>query len=31
MVFLRLSAFFLLGVGVQIFWDGASEWLRGLK
>lgn len=29
-VFLRLSAFILLCVGVQIFWDGASELLRGL-
>jgi multiple antibiotic resistance protein len=28
-VFLRLSAFILLCVGVQIFWDGASELLRG--
>ena len=30
-VFLRLSAFILLCVGVQIFWDGASELLRGLS
>ena len=30
-VFLRLSAFILLCVGVQIFWDGASELLRGLE
>ncbi|MDR2155673.1 MAG: NAAT family transporter [Burkholderiaceae bacterium] len=30
-VFLRLSAFILLCVGVQIFWDGASELLRGLN
>ena len=29
-VFLRLSAFILLCVGVQIVWDGASELLRGL-
>lgn len=29
-VFLRLSAFILLCVGVQIFWDGASELLRTL-
>ena len=29
-VFLRLTAFILLCVGVQIFWDGASELLRGL-
>lgn len=29
-VFLRLSAFILLCVGVQIMWDGASELLRGL-
>jgi multiple antibiotic resistance protein len=30
-VFLRLSAFILLCVGVQIFWDGASELMRGLR
>ena len=30
-VFLRLTAFILLCVGVQIFWDGASELLRGLN
>lgn len=30
-VFLRMSAFILLCVGVQIFWDGASELLRGLE
>ena len=29
-VFLRLTAFILLCVGVQIFWDGASELIRGL-
>ncbi len=29
-VFLRLSAFILLCLGVQIVWDGASELLRGL-
>lgn len=29
-VLLRLSAFILLCVGVQIFWDGASELLKGL-
>ena len=29
-VFLRLMAFILLCVGVQIFWDGASELIRGL-
>lgn len=29
-VFLRLSAFILLCVGVQILWDGASELIRGL-
>ena len=29
-VFLRLSAFILLCVGVQIVWDGVSEMLRGL-
>lgn len=29
-VFLRLMAFILLCVGVQIFWDGASALLRGL-
>ncbi|QDQ28715.1 MarC family protein [Chitinimonas arctica] len=29
-VFLRLSAFILLCIGVQIFWNGASELLRGL-
>ena len=29
-VFLRLMAFILLCVGVQIVWDGASELLRGL-
>ncbi|WP_374351238.1 MarC family protein [Chitinimonas sp.] len=29
-VFLRLSAFILLCIGVQIFWIGASELLRGL-
>ena len=29
-VFLRLSAFILLCVGVQIVWDGASELLAGL-
>lgn len=29
-VFLRLSAFILLCLGVQIIWDGASELLRGL-
>lgn len=28
-VFLRLSAFIVLCLGVQIFWDGASELLRG--
>jgi multiple antibiotic resistance protein len=30
-VFLRLSAFILLCVGVQIFWDGASELMRELS
>ncbi|MBS0318385.1 MAG: MarC family protein [Proteobacteria bacterium] len=30
-VFLRLSAFILLCVGVQIFWDGAAELLHGLN
>ena len=30
MVFLRLSAFILLCLGVQIVWDGLSELLRGL-
>lgn len=30
-VFLRLSAFILLCVGVQIFWDGAAELLHGLS
>lgn len=30
-VFLRLMAFILLCVGVQIFWDGASGLLRGLQ
>ena len=30
MIFLRLSAFILLCLGVQIVWDGASELLRGL-
>jgi multiple antibiotic resistance protein len=29
-VFLRLTAFILLCVGVQIFWDGASELIRAL-
>ncbi|QNM94740.1 MarC family protein [Chitinimonas koreensis] len=29
-VFLRLSAFILLCIGVQIFWNGASELLHGL-
>ncbi|MBP7565240.1 MAG: NAAT family transporter [Burkholderiaceae bacterium] len=29
-VFLRLSAFILLCLGVQIVWDGASELLRGI-
>ena len=29
-VFLRLSAFILLCVGVQIVWNGAQELLRGL-
>jgi multiple antibiotic resistance protein len=29
-VFLRLSAFILLCIGVQIFWNGASELIRGL-
>ena len=30
-VFLRLMAFILLCVGVQIFWDGASELIRALE
>ena len=30
-VFLRLTAFILLCVGVQIFWDGASELIRSLE
>ena len=30
-VFLRLSAFVLLCVGVQIFWDGAAELLAPWK
>ncbi len=30
-VFLRLSAFILMCIGVQITWDGASELLRSLK
>ncbi|MCA0326148.1 MAG: NAAT family transporter [Proteobacteria bacterium] len=30
-VFLRLSAFILLCVGVQIFWDGASELLKSVR
>jgi multiple antibiotic resistance protein len=30
MIFLRLSAFILLCLGVQIVWDGLSELLRGL-
>ncbi|MCV0441118.1 MAG: NAAT family transporter [Hydrogenophaga sp.] len=30
MIFLRLSAFILLCLGVQIVWDGVSELLRGL-
>jgi multiple antibiotic resistance protein len=29
-IFLRLSAFILLCLGVQIVWDGLSELLRGL-
>ncbi|MEJ1730610.1 MarC family protein, partial [Escherichia coli] len=29
-IFLRLSAFILLCLGVQIVWDGASELLQGL-
>ena len=29
-IFLRLSAFILLCLGVQIVWDGVSELLRGL-
>jgi multiple antibiotic resistance protein len=29
-VFLRLSAFILLCLGVQIVWDGLSELLRSL-
>ena len=29
-VFLRLSAFILLCLGVQIVWDGVSELVRGL-
>jgi len=30
MIFLRLSAFILLCLGVQIVWDGVSELLRSL-
>jgi multiple antibiotic resistance protein len=30
MIFLRLSAFILLCLGVQIVWDGASELLYGV-
>ena len=30
LVFLRLMAFILLCLGVQIVWDGASELLRGV-
>jgi multiple antibiotic resistance protein len=30
-IFLRLSAFILLCLGVQIVWDGVSELLRGLQ
>ncbi len=30
-VFMRLMAFILLSIGVQIMWDGASALLQGLR